>query len=298
LSSFRVQAFAMEGSASAPQLSSKVLNDEDYRVPGSADCRGIGDTGLPKRILAGPMSKDKGVYSSRINQIVRQAGKVPGPGKYMAHEPWDEGRTEHVIHAGNKFPAGTRDYKPMNKTPAPATYERKDFHLGVAIASSEHLSCNPRIIHGKIPKGKRRSFLEQAINHGSKIPAPGHNDLTQKRNNKADTSIIGVPNWSKELTKTKGRGKVEIEIGPNHYTLPHDDRTMERSVRDVTIPKARAQNFLDKAVKEKYVDIRNKISVPGPGHYNAHDYDDSKFSRGTKYLQLRGMSRSSVSGYF
>jgi len=242
------------------------------------------------------MSKDKGTYSSRINQIVRQAEKVPGPGKYVAHEGWDEGKTAHVIHAGNKFPNGNRDYKPMNKTPAPATYENKGFNLGVSISNAPNLSCNPRTLYGQMPKGKKRSFLDQAIAQGAKVPAPGANDLTQHRNNKLDTSHIKVLDWKRELSKTSGKGAVEKEIGPDHYSINYS-HTEERQAA-ITVPKAKSQNFLDKAVKEKIICLRTKKEVPGPGTYNTHSYDDSKFSRGTKYLQLRGMQKSSVSGYF
>jgi len=277
----------MEASASAP-----VLRNEDYHVP----CHGVALTGHANRILAGPMSKDKGTYSSRINQIMRQAEKVPGPGKYQAHEPWDEGKQAHVIHAGNKFPAGSRDYKPMNKTPAPATYENKNFNLGVAISSNQNLSCNPRTLYGQIPKGKRRSSLDGAMKAGAAAPGPGSNEMTQHRNNKMDTAHIKVLSWAKEQGKSKSNKPKEIEIGPNHYTINYGSSEEKPSAQ--TIPKAKAQNFLDKAVKEKYVDLKTKREVPGPGTYNTQTYDDSKFTRGTRYLQLRGMSRSSVSGYF
>lgn len=269
-----------------------VLANEDYAIPSD----GVGDTGHPKRILHGPMAKDKGTYSSRINQIVLQAGKVPGPGKYVAHEPWDEGKTAHVIHAGNKFPGGQRDYKPKNTTPAPATYESKDFQLGVAISSNPNLSCNPRVLYGAVPKGKKRSFLDQAIRHGAKTPAPGYCDLVQHRSNKLDTAPLKLPNWARESVKSSGKKPADKEIGPDHYN-PNHIHAEERQAC-YAIPKAKAQNFLDKAVKEKCVCLKSKKEVPGPGTYNVHDYDDSKFSRGTKYLQLRGMSRSSVSGYF
>lgn len=277
----------MEGSASAP-----VLSNEDYAIP----CHGIGLTGHPNRVLHGPLAKDKGTYSSRINQIVRQAEKYPGPGKYVAHEHWDEGKTAHVIHAGNKFPNGRRDYKPKNTTPAPATYENKDFQLGVSISSNQNLSCNPRTLYGRVPKGKKRSFLDQAERHGKKTPAPGYNDLVQHRNNRVDTAPLKLPNWQKESVKTKSPKPPEKEIGPDHYN-PNWAQAEDKQPCHA-VPKAKAQNFLDKAVKEKWVDVKSKKEMPGPGTYNTQNYDDSKFTRGCKYLQLRGMSRSSVSGYF
>lgn len=275
----------MQASASEP-----VLRNEDYNVPSD----GVGLTGHAKKILMGPMSKDKGTYSSRINQIVRQAAKVPGPGMYVQHKAWDDGIIDHVIHAGNKFPAGTRDYKPCNKNPAPATYEAKNFALGPSISSSTALTQNPRTTYGQIPKGKKRSFLDQAEAHGKRVPAPG--DMIQKRNNKLDTACVKVLSWKLEVGKNGGKRPAEKELGPDHYK-PQFEAQEERQA-NYTIPKAKAQNFLDKAVKEKLVCLRTKKEVPGPGTYNVHDYDDSKFSRGTKFLQLRGMSRSSVSGYF
>jgi len=216
---------------------------------------------------------------------------------YVQHKGWDEGVVDHVIHAGNKFPTGSRDYKPYNVNPAPATYEAKNFNLGVSISSNVNLTQNPRTIYGAVPKGKKRSFLDQAIAHGNKTPAPGANGaLSQKRNNKLDTACIKVLQWSKEAQKSGGKAAVEKEIGPNHYNPQYQQQEERQAI--YTVPKAKAQNFLDKAVKEKLVCLRTKKEVPGPGTYNVHDYDDSKFSRGTKFLQLRGMSRSSCSGYF
>jgi len=283
----------MQGSQSAPELQSKpTLTDADYHLP----CHGAGLTGHPNRVLHGPLAKDKGTFSSRINQIVRQAAKVPGPGIYVQHEHWDEGKTAHVIHAGNKFPKGPRDYKPKNTTPAPATYENKDFQLGVAISSNHNLSCNPRVLYGAVPKGKKRSFLDQAIRHGSKTPAPGYCDLVQHTCNRLDTACVKLPNWTREQIKSGGkRVNVGKEIGPDHYNPSFASSESREPIH--AVPKAKAQNFLDKAVKEKIICLRTKKEVPGPGTYNVHDYDDSKFTRGTKYLQLRGMSRSSVSGY-
>jgi len=282
----------MEGSASAPSLPSKpVLSNEDYRVP----CKGIGATGPENRVLSGAFSKDKGTYSSRINQIVRQAEKVPGPGKYCAHEPWDEGKTAHVIHAGSKFTGGGRDYKPCNKNPAPATYENKNFHLGQSITGSENLSNIRRVIYGHIPKGKKRSFLDQAIAHGAKIPAPAHYTLKAQRNNKLDIAECPTIAWNREQKATKGKRPPDKEIGPDHYNPNWDAQDEKQPCH--AIPKAKAQNFLDKAVKEKWVDVKSKKEMPGPGTYN-HTYDDSKFTRGTRYLQLRSLGRSSISGYF
>jgi len=275
----------MEKSASAP-----VLEQEDYRVPYD----GIGLTGHPKRILAGPMSKDKGTYSSRINQIIRQAEKVPGPGMYVKHEEWIEGKTNHVIHAGNKYSKSSRDYKPMNKTPGPI-YESKDFGTNVPVACKDSLSNNPRVTYGAVPKGKKRSFLDQAIAQGGKVPAAGPNDF--KMNNKLPTAVTKVLSWKLECKSSSSKKPAEKEIGPDHYSINYASSDFAVH-KGITVPKAKAQNFLEKAVSEKWVDVKSKREIPGPGTYSTQTYDDSKFTRGTKALQLRGLSRSSVSGYF
>jgi len=269
----------MEASASAP-----VLRNEDYKIP----CHGVGLTGHEPRVVMGPFSKDKGTYSSRINQITRQAGKVPGPGKYVAHDDWQ-------LKGGSKFPNGNRDYKPMNKTPAPDLYESKEFYQGKSIGGNENLSNRRRIVLGHCPKGNRRSFLEGAIKHGSTVPAPGTYHTSVKRSNMLDINQDKTTSWAKEMVKTKGRGPTEKELGPD-YNL--NWKHLEESAPSITVPKAKADNFLAKAVKEKWSDAKTKKELPGPGTYAVHNFDDSKITRGTKYLQTRGFSRSSVSGYF
>jgi|Transcript_18192 hypothetical protein len=286
----------MEGSASAPAL--KVLADEDYRVPSD----GIGMTGHPKRVTHGAMSKDKGTFSSRINQIIRQAEKVPGPGKYVAHEPWEEGKRAHVTHAGNKFPTCGLDYKQMNKVPSPDHYEHKEIGVsGKSNAGGDHLSNRKRIVLGKISKGKKRSFLDQIESRAKAYnTGPGSYEITKvKASNKLDTatssSNIKVLQWSREMVNNSKGGHKDMDVGPNHYSINY--KHSESAPSMITFPKAKAQNFLDKAVKEKWVDVKSKKECPGPGTYK-HDYDESKISRGTRYLQLRGMSRSAASGYF
>jgi hypothetical protein len=242
------------------------------------------------------MAKDKGTYSSRINQIVRQAEKVPGPGKYVAHEPWEEGKTAHVTHAGNKFPNGKRDYKPMNKIPAPATYEAKNIALNRSIATGQHLSNRPRTLMGQVPKGKKRSFLDQAVHHGATVPDPGKYTSSQHSSNRLDTEIVKTLSWARSMVKTQSKGQQVKEIGPDHYQL--NWKHLEESQACHAVPKAKAQNFLDKAVREKWMDRQNKKECPGPGTYNVHNFDDARITRGTRLLQTRGLGRSAVSGYF
>jgi len=284
----------MEKSASAP--GGKVLEDSDYYLP----CHGIGDTGPAQRVILGNFSKDDGSCSSRINQIERQAKKYPGPGKYLAHASWagEDGRSSWGIHGGNKFGHGSREYKPLHKFPDPRHYERKDIFSSISNASKDNLSKNPRVIHGKIPKGKCRSFLDQAIRHASDSPAPGHyHQSTKIAANRMDPRIIKITEWKKEMDKSTSRSTKKVEEpAPNHYK-PNWSPT-EESTQKYSVPKELASNFLDKATKEKMVDPRKKIPLPGPGSYDLQNFDLSKTSRGTFHMQLRGMTRSPASGYF
>lgn len=275
----------MEKSASAPAV---VLSDSDYYMP----CHGVGDTGLQNRTTHGAFSKDTGVHSSRINQIIKQAGKYPGPGKYVAHVEWNGSWGGHT---GNKFAKGDRSYKSMHKYPDPRHYENKDFMNGVSNASKEVLSTNHRVLHGKMPKGKRRSFLAASEKHALAVPDPGHYKVGPLAN-KLPSKAVKITEWSKELQKTVGRGKKVESIAPNHYT-PNWSPTEER-IPFYSVPKEKAANFLDKACKEKMISVRDKLPLPGPDQYNIQNFDLSKTSRGTYQLQLRGLTRNPASGYF
>lgn len=283
----------MEHSSSEP-----VLRHEDYYVA----CHGVGDTGPANRVTHGAFFKDTGIFSSRINVIVRQAEKVPGPGKYVAHEDWALGRS-------SAFAKGARTYKPMNKTPPPGHYERKDFMEMCANSCKDVLSQNPRVIHGRIPKGKRRSFLDYAERHGKEVPGPVYFESNSKprpkASNRLDGALVGALDWDRETKQSESKKQPETSIGPDHYKGISWSQ-MEESEPKYSVPKEKAQNFLDKAVKEKMFwdkpkdgNARVKREMPGPGTYDKdNNFDLSKTSRGTFHLQLRGLSRSSASGYF
>jgi len=272
----------MQHSASAPE---KVLADSDYYVPSN----GVALTGHPNRTLQGPFSKDKGIHSSRINQIVKQATKVPGPNKYLGHTGWEGETAPHLLHGGNKFVKTERTYKSMHKVPAPSHYERKDINMQFSLASKDCLSQNPRILQGFISKAKKRSFLDQADRHSKEVPGPGHATPKPVASDRMDGHVKHIFNWKSQSVKTKGKGQPEKEIGPNHYHLNHS-QTEERPL-EYSAPKDTGNNFIDKGVKETKW-------VPGAGTYATHTFDDSKLTRGTRHLQLRGLARSSVSGYF
>lgn len=261
-----------------------VLLQSDYHVP----CHGVGETGPANRLLHGPFTKDDGKFSSRIAMIVKQAEKVPGPGKYVAHSDW-------AANGGKAFAKGERSYKPMNKTPAPATYERKDFNQFPNNACKDCLSTNPRVVFGKMSASKKRSFLDQAIRHGAQIPGPTEAGMKGGPCDRLDIAPKGAMNWNREMMKSESKKKSETDIAPNHYNPSF--KQIEAGLPNYTVPKEVGKNFIDKAVKEKWIDVKSKKEIPGPGTYK-HDVDLSKISRGTYHLQLRGLSRNALSGYF
>jgi len=269
----------MEKSASLP------ASGFDYQLPR----HGVGQTGHPKRVIYGNVSKDKGAYSSRINQIIRQAEKVPGPGNYVGHEDW-------LLNGGFKFATLDRNHKPTNKIPGPSTYERKDIMENHSIGAKDTLSKNHRIIHGRVPKGKKRSFLDAAEKEAKGLPGAGHYNPKTVSGDRLDPKIMGGVSWEREMVKSKGKGQSEKEIGPDHYSPKYN--LVSDTAPNFSVPKVKANNFIDKAVREKWVDMRTKKEMPGPGTYATHTFNDERASRGTKHLQLRGLTRSPLSGYF
>jgi len=186
----------------------------------------------------------------------------------------------------------------MNKVPDPTQYERKDIGAPMAhsIGSKDCTSNHPRVLMGKVPKGKRRSFLDQAIWKASQSPDPGHYPLKNQNCDRLDCNLTGAISWSRQSQKTKSIGKKAEDLAPNHYNPSWSQ--MEERLPNYTVPKEVGKNFLDKAVKEKWSDAKSKKELPGPGTYNTHNQDDSKHSRGTRHLQLRGLTQSPMSGYF
>mmetsp|Transcript_2774 Transcript_2774/g.3635 ORF Transcript_2774/g.3635 Transcript_2774/m.3635 type:complete len:268 (-) Transcript_2774:41-844(-) len=267
----------MQKSASEP-----VLRDDDYHLPSN----GVGATGMPPRVLMGHSSKDKGEHSSRINIIIKQAQKVPGPGKYVAHEDWGPGKA-------NKFASTERSKKPMHKNPAPTAYERKDFMLESSNGAKDNLSTHYRVLHGKIPKGKRRSMTDAAIKQGLSVPGPGQYNLSS-----TGTLARKITSWDKEVSKSKSLKQKVDSLAPNHYQIQYHRLSSEPTGKVHAVPKAKGNNFIDKFVKEKWSDAKTKKELPGPGTYPIQDFNLDKTSRGTFHCQIRGLQRSPMSGYF
>jgi len=168
--------------------------------------------------------------------------------------------------------------------------------MNPSIGARDKLSNNPRILYGKVATGKKRSFLDQAEIESKSKPGAGHYNPKTTICNSLDPKLKGTVSWEREMVKTKGRGVAEKEIAPNHYNPSF--KQVEESGPNFSVPKVKANNFIDKVVREKIVDSQGKKEMPGPGTYATHTFNDEKVSRGTKHLQLRNISRSALSGYF
>jgi hypothetical protein len=241
-----------------------------------------------KKTLLGQFSKDKGEYSSRLGIIIKEAKKTPGPGKYLGHTDW----LTKASTTGFKFEKGSREFKPLNKVPAPNHYERKDVMTERPIAASEVQSQKKRTKMGKFAKGPKRNFLDHIAEDAKTKPAPGqyHTGSAQVLRNRLELHH-GAPNFDdKKLTSKKAPPKADI--APNHYS-PTYIHTEER-LPNYSVPKALGTNYVDKAVRSKMLD--KKTPYPGPGQNDLIDL--SKVSRGTTKLMLGGLGRGTCSGYF
>jgi len=210
----------MQGSASAPTLGT---DSYDYTLPG-AHGNGVGNSSFAKKVLLGPAEKDDGKHSSRINQIVKQAGKVPGPGKYVAHTDWKHEKA-------TKFPNGVRGYRTMHLNPPPNHYEAKDFTTMKTNGSRTTQSKCPKALYGKIgPEGKPWSFLDQSTKLGAKSPGAGAYNPTLVCAKKG-----GVTSWDKEKSKSTTKKVKVADIAPNHYKISY--ASQEANPPQYSVPK-------------------------------------------------------------
>merc|ERR1712039_649807 len=99
-----------------------------------------------------------------------------------------------------------------------------------------------------------------------------------------------------EEQKTQGRGSAEPNIGPGTYKINYGPT--EDKLPNWTVPKDPFNNFIDKATRETMIDKKKMKEMPGPGTYPLQGFDLNKLSRGTMHASLRGISRSTMSGYF
>lgn len=220
--------------------------------------------GLPSKVPGGTMPKDAGEFTSRLGQIRRQAGKVPGPGMYVGHKDWKLNRG--FVFSKTPRDKGTR----MNKVPAPGHYDS----AGLSVT-------RPRSIGGQLSKGAKRSFLDNVAEKSGKTPAP---DKYQPRFQEVH---IPAPSFDVKKTESRQGGKKQQNPGPGHYEPKYtstEDRPPTYGTSKDTI-----KSFVDRVTK-----LKEKL--PAPGHYETTKLES--VSRGTKFMQIMGNGRGPLMGSY
>lgn len=221
--------------------------------------------GLTKRVEGGILPKDTGEMSSVLGQVKRRAGKVPGPGAYLSHKDWALNRG--FIISKTARDKGTR----MNKVPAPGQYDCAAVNL-----------TKPRSIGGHLSKGVKRSFLDSAVEKSEKTPAPDKYHPQPLEKHVTSPSLSRVKKTESRVPK-----KDRAVPGPGHYE-PKFSFTEDRPPNYGTAKEA-SNSFVDRATK-----LKEKL--PAPGHYEVTKLD--KVSRGTKWVQMNGLTRGPLMGRY
>jgi len=211
------------------------------------------------------MPKDSGELHSRLGQIKRQAGKVPGPGAYVSHKDWKLNRG--FVWGKTPRDKGSR----MNKVPAPGHYE-----LSLALT-------RPRSVGGNLPKGTKRSFLDNAVEKSAKNPAP---DKYQPQHMRPHVPGISMSH-GKKASETRSKNKDQGVPAPDKYH-PNYNLT-ERRAPCFGASKESGNSFVDRATK-----LKDKL--PGPGHYEAANLE--KTTRGAKWVQINQLPRGPLMGRY
>lgn len=221
-------------------------------------------TGLKERVLGGGLPKDPGTHSSRLAQVVKAAGKTPGPGKYefkgslggKSFKLSKADRNKYHVPDGSKLPApGTYTLGPMDRT-------------------------KKRVSGGLISKGAGH----RPIFNTSTGPAPGNYDP------KTGAQHIMGPSMTVRKTESrKDLAKSASAPGPGKYNPSFS--CLEPREPDYTVSKAPFE-------KSRFVDsmVKSKSFLPPPGKYDLIKLE--KVSRGTKWCQMNGLGRSPLNGVF
>lgn len=219
--------------------------------------------GLPSKVMGGTMPKDAGELTSRLGQIKRQAGKVPGPGMYVGHKDWK-------LNKGFVFSKTPRDKgQRMNKVPAPGHYDAASLALTRA-----------RSVGGQLSKGTKRSFLDNVAEKSGKTPAP---DKYQPK-----FQEVHIPAPSFDVKKTESRQPKKAQgPGPGQYEPKYHLTEPQKPVYGTS--KDTTKSFVDRVTK-----LKEKL--PAPGHYETTKLET--ISRGTKWCQVMGTGRGPLMGAY
>lgn len=211
------------------------------------------------------MPKDTGELTSRLGQIKRQAAKVPGPGMYLGNTDWK-------LKGGFVFSKTSRDKGlRLNTVPAPGQYDNSQTQL-----------TKPRSIGGPLPKGTKRSFLDQAVEKSGKTPAP---DKYQPQYFRPHVAVPSMSHGKRTESRVKRTDKGTP--GPGHYEPKYT--AIEQQLPNYGTAKDTGNSFVDRVTKMKE-------KLPAPGHYEAGKMD--KITRGGKWVQLMQLPRGPLMGKY
>eukprot|EP00451_Oxyrrhis_marina_P024756 CAMPEP_0204340376 /NCGR_PEP_ID=MMETSP0469-20131031/22532_1 /ASSEMBLY_ACC=CAM_ASM_000384 /TAXON_ID=2969 /ORGANISM="Oxyrrhis marina" /LENGTH=261 /DNA_ID=CAMNT_0051324895 /DNA_START=11 /DNA_END=799 /DNA_ORIENTATION=+ len=256
---------------------------EEYVVP---------KAGADLRVPLGKWNKDSGEVTSQLGQVKKASGKVPGPGQYLGHTDWADTRKQgsRRVHEttqgfGYKFPSGEQGkLNFINKVPPPGHYEKKEVSKELSLAAS-HI-VKPRTLFGKCATGPKRSFLDNAVAMGGRTPAPGKYNI-EKLRNELDGHITSPTTFRGKKDPAKATAKPKATPGPGSYDIKH--APVEEHHPQWSTSKCKTLSFADRQAKMKGF-------VPPPDKYDTVKLE--KVSRGTKWGQINGRSRSALHGTY
>lgn len=241
---------------------------DGYKVP---------HCGLLPRVPSGQLAKDaRDGITSRLGQIKIQAGKTPGPGYYVKHADWKDPVKKSIAGTKTRTPEYSYPKCPLgqgeklNKVPGPGTYD------GTATGQTK-----PRVLQGRLSKGPKRNFLDNAKDQSAWKPPPGKYDPKQ-----ADAPHMGAPTMLKKVSGTRKSAEKQAP-GPGAYN-PEWTQCEEREPKWGT-SKQKAETYVDKVAK-------SKAKLPAPGKYDLIKLET--ITRGTKWTQVHGLGRSALHGTF
>lgn len=221
-------------------------------------------SGLLERVPGGQLPKDPGTHSSRLAQVVKAAGKTPGPGKYDS-----KGTLGKRMFLFSKTDKDKYNVKSA-PTPAPGKYNMV-----------ETSKFRPRVTGGQIPKGKGH----RPIYNTSEGPAPGKYDPKLSENH------VMAPSMQKRVTESRRDAlqRSQSVPGPGRYSPSFELQEIKEA--NYSVPKSAFD-------KTRFVDtvVRSRSFLPAPGKYDLVKLE--KVSRGTKWCQINGLGRSPLNGIF
>ncbi|CEM39840.1 unnamed protein product [Vitrella brassicaformis CCMP3155] len=244
---------------------------EDYQAPR----RHFPPDKLPNIIFP----KEKA--SALTDKIIKQARAVPGPGTYVKASNWaEEGKKSAGVWSFSKsgLDKGSCLSVPKHKSKEPGPGQYKADALDVTL---------PRVTGGPASKGRKKTFLENAVWKAHQSPAPNAYKYEKVKPH------MGAPAF--DVKKSGGERikalKKSDAPGPGHYKGykegPLTSGLTEAKAPAFPFTKGKGNNFVD-----YYVKLRR--GVPGPNQYGQINPD--KVSVGTRLNTVYGFGGANMRG--